>query len=74
MIFREVDGTPTNVTPVGTVEHEDPFSASYRHEWIHFAAVVRGDAPTPQLEDQLILQRAMEAIRRSADQGCDVEL
>ncbi len=73
-VFKEMHGAPMDVTPTGAAGRENVFSASYRAEWAHFMAVVRGDVPTPGLEDQVTLQRTVEAIRRSAAEGHDVTL
>jgi len=61
-----------NVTP--DASHEDAFSVSYREEWTHFLNIVRGRAPTPDLRDQLLLHRVMEAAERSAAEGGEVSL
>ena len=73
-VFKEMHGTPMNVTPGGAVSREDVFTASYRAEWAHFLATVRGEQPAPSLEDQLTLHRTMEAVTESARQGRDVTL
>lgn len=72
-VFKEMHGAPVDVTP--TLETTgDPFSSSYRSEWEHFLAVVRGDRPTPDLGEQLQLHRTMEAIQRSAEEGREITL
>lgn len=73
-VFKEMHGTPMNVTPSGAAGGENVFSASYRAEWAHFLAAVRGEIPPPGLDDQIVLHRTMEAIRRSANEGCEVAL
>lgn len=73
-VFKEMHGTPMEVTPTGAAGRESMFSASYRAEWAHFLAIVRGEVETPGLTDQLILHRTLEAIRRSATEGRDVAL
>lgn len=73
-IFKEVHGIPTNVAPTGASGREDAFTASYRAEWAHFLAIARGQIARPDLADQLILHRTLEAIYRSAEQGQDVSL
>ena len=73
-VFKEMHGAPLNVTPAGATGREDAFTGSYRAEWAHFFATVRGEQPAPKLEDQLTLHRTMEAISRSARQGRDVTL
>ena len=71
-VFKEMHGAPVNVTP--DTSHEDAFSVSYREEWTHFLNIVRGRAPTPDLRDQLLLHRVMEAAERSAAEGSEVSL
>lgn len=73
-IFKEMHGALVNVTPTGAAGRENVFSASYRAEWAHFLAVVRGTVAGPGLEDQVALHRTMEAIHRSAAEGRDVAL
>lgn len=73
-LYQDLRGTPTNVTPAGASGREDAFTASYRAEWAHFLAIARGQVETPDLADQLVLHRAIEAVYRSAEQGRDVTL
>ncbi|GIW51457.1 MAG: oxidoreductase [Gemmatimonadales bacterium] len=73
-IFREIRGVPTNVTPSGAASREDAFTTSYRAEWAHFAAMVRGRVERSDLLDQVVLHRVMEALYRSAQEGRDIAL
>lgn len=73
-IYKEVHGTPTNVAPFGASGREDVFTTSYRAEWAHFLAVVRGLITRPDLSDQLTLHRTLEAVYRSATEAKDVSL
>lgn len=73
-VFKEMHGTPVNVTPTGAAERENPFTASYRSEWAYFLAVIRGEVAPPELPDQLQIQRLLAAIYRSAEEGRDVTL
>jgi predicted dehydrogenase len=73
-LYQEVRGTPANVTPAGASGREDAFTASYRAEWAHFLAMTRGQVEAPDLSDQLVLHRTLDAVYRSADQGRDVTL
>ena len=73
-VFREVHGTPTDVTPTGASGRETAFTQSYRAEWTYFLAVVKGDVNAPPPKDQLALQRVIDAVYRSADEGRDVIL
>ncbi len=73
-VFKEMHGTPMNVTPSGAASGEDAFSASYRAEWAHFIALVRGEVPRVSLDDQLTLHRTLDAIHGSAREGREVSL
>jgi predicted dehydrogenase len=73
-ILKDVQGTPTDVTPTGATGRETQFAQSYRAEWTYFLAVVRGDVNAPPSKDQLLLQRVVEAMYQSADEGRDVQL
>ncbi len=72
--FKEVHGTPTDVTPTGATGRETQFIQSYRAEWTYFLAVIKGEVNAPPPKDQLALQRVVEAVYRSADEGHDVLL
>ena len=71
-IFKEMHGNPVNVTPTGAAGRENVFTASYRAEWAHFLASVRGKVEAPNLSEQLVIQRLMSAVYRSAQEGRDV--
>ena len=73
-VFKEMHGTPMNVTPTGAAGRENAFTASYRAEWAHFLASVRAEVDPPDLGEQLVLQRLLAAIYRSAEEGRDVTL
>ena len=73
-VFKDVHGTPTDVTPTGATGRETLFVQSYRAEWTYFTAVIKGDVNAPPPRDQLALHRVLEAIYRSADEGRDVAL
>jgi len=62
------------VAPTGSVSRENTFSASYRAEWAHFLAAIRGEAKAPDLEEHVSLHRVIDAIYKSADDGRDVLL
>ena len=68
-VFKEMHGTPVNVTPTGAASRENLISASYRAEWATFLAAIRDEVPPPALDDQLLLHRTMDAIYRSAREG-----
>jgi predicted dehydrogenase len=73
-VFKEMHGTPVDVTPGRGDEREDPFSASYRAEWEHFLGAVRGEQEPPDLSEQLLLHRTMDAITRSAREAREITL
>jgi predicted dehydrogenase len=73
-VYKEVHGTPTEVTPTGASGRETPFIQSYRAEWTYFLAVIKGDVNAPPPKDQLTVQRVLEAVYRSALEGRDVLL
>ncbi len=73
-VFKELHGTPVDVTPTGAAGHENPFSASYRSEWAYFLAGVRGEIRVTPPDDQLQLHKVLEAIYRSADEQREVRL
>jgi predicted dehydrogenase len=68
-IFKEMHGTPMNVTPPGGPGRENLVPASYRAEWATFLAAVRDEVAPPPLDDQVVLHRTMEAVYRSAQEG-----
>ncbi|HEX4561936.1 MAG TPA: Gfo/Idh/MocA family oxidoreductase [Gemmatimonadales bacterium] len=73
-VFKDVHGNPTDVTPTGASSRETLFQQSYRAEWTYFLAILRGDVNAPPPKDQLALQRVMDALYRSAEEGRDVLL
>lgn len=73
-VWKEMHGTVHDVSPSGSGARENLFIAAFRAQWAHFLAAVRGEAPPPPLEEQVIVQRVIEAIYRSAADGRDVTL
>ncbi|HET7791291.1 MAG TPA: Gfo/Idh/MocA family oxidoreductase [Gemmatimonadales bacterium] len=73
-IFKEQHGNFVDATPTGAVGRETQFTQSYRAEWTYFLAVVRGEVNAPPPRDHLALERVIDAVYRSADQGRDVQL
>lgn len=73
-VFKDVHGNVTDLTPTGASGRETQFTQSYRAEWTYFLAVIKGDVNAPPPRDQLALQRVMDAVYRSADEGRDVLL
>lgn len=73
-VWKELHGVPTNVAPTGAISRENAFTASYRAEWAHFLAVLRGESKAFDNAEQLMLHRIIDGIYESAVEGKDVEL
>lgn len=73
-VWKELHGAPVDVAPTGSGTRENVFTASYRAEWAHFLAAIRGEAKAPPLDEHLALHRVVDAIYRSADDGREVQL
>ncbi|HMV33760.1 MAG TPA: Gfo/Idh/MocA family oxidoreductase [Gemmatimonadales bacterium] len=73
-VWKELHGVPTDVAPTGAIGRENAFTASYRAEWAHFLAALRGEAKPFDNQEQLILHRVLDAIYESAAKGKEVEL
>ncbi len=73
-VWKELHGMPTDVAPTGAIGRENAFSASYRAQWAHFLAVVRGEAKPFDNQEQVVIHRVLDAIYRSAAEGKDVSL
>jgi predicted dehydrogenase len=73
-VWTELQGVPTDVAPTGAIGRENAFMTSYRAEWAHFLASIRGEAKPLDNQEQLVLHRVLDAIYESAARGRDVEL
>ncbi len=74
-VWKEMHGTPTDVSPTSSGSRENPFTASFRAEWAHFSATIAGEAKAaPALDEHVTLHKVLEAIYRSAQDGRDVQL
>jgi predicted dehydrogenase len=73
-VWKELHGSPVDVTPTGAGSRDSQFNAAFRAEWAHFLAAIRGEAKAPDLEEQLVLHRIVDAIYKSASDGKDVTL
>jgi len=73
-VWKEMHGTPQDVAPTGSTSRENAFTSSYRAEWAHFLAAIRGEAKAPPLDEHIALHKIMDAIYRSADDGREVLL
>jgi predicted dehydrogenase len=73
-VWKEMHGSPADMAPTGSVSRENSFTASYRAEWAHFMAAIRGEAKAPSLDEHLTLHRVIDAVYKSADDGRDILL
>jgi predicted dehydrogenase len=73
-VWKEMHGSPMDMAPTGSVSKENSFTASYRAEWAHFLAAIRGEAKAPGLDEHLTLHRVIDAVYKSADDGRDIQL
>lgn len=73
-VWKEMHGATHDVSPSGSGNRENLFIASFRAQWAHFLAAVRGEAPAPPLEEQVTVLKVIEAIYRSAADGRDITL
>lgn len=73
-VFKALHGAPVNVTPTGAAHRENVVMGSHSSQWASFVAMVRGDVEAPDLSEQLVLQRVLEAVYESAASGQTVEL
>jgi len=73
-VWKEMHGAPMDVTPTGGGSRESQFTAAFRAEWAHFLAAIRGEARAPDLQEQIVLHRIVDAIYKSASDGRDVSL
>src|SRR2546427_9151563 len=46
-----------------------PYTTLFRSEWTYFLAVIRGDVNAPPPKDQIAVQRVLEAVYRSVEEG-----
>jgi len=73
-VWREMHGMAHDVSPSGSTHRESLFSASFRAQWAHFLAAIRGEATVPSLQEHVTVLRIINAIYRSAADGRDVTL
>jgi len=73
-VFKQLHGTPVNVTPSGAQSRLNIYNASYGAEWAHFLAAMRGESEVPSLDEQLLLHRVLEAIWQSAEESREIAL
>ncbi len=73
-VYKEMHGSSVNVTPRGIQGRESVFTASYHSQWASFAAAIRGVVEFPDLADQLLTHRIMEAVYTSAKAGATIKV
>lgn len=73
-VWKEMHGTVHDVSPSGSGNRENLFIASFRAQWAHFLAAIRGEVPPPSLEEQATVLRVVEATYKSAQDGRDIAL
>jgi predicted dehydrogenase len=73
-VIKELNGRAVDVSPSGAAARESPFLQSYRAEIAHFLALIGGSVPYEPPTDQVLLNRVMEAIYRSAEDGKEIRL
>ncbi len=71
-VVKELNGRPTNVSPVGAAGRDSAFIQSYRAELAHFLAVARGEMEYEPPSDQVILHRIIEAVYKAGDENKEV--
>lgn len=73
-VTKSLNGKPTDVSPRGAAARESAFLQSYRAELAHFVALLNDEAPYEPPADQLHVQRVVEAIYKSAEDGREIRL
>jgi predicted dehydrogenase len=74
-VFKEFHGQPVNMAPqTGSMGRENASTVSYRAEWAHFVAAIRGEVKPPSLQEHVMLHRVVDAIYKSADDDKDIVL
>ncbi|HUQ99401.1 MAG TPA: Gfo/Idh/MocA family oxidoreductase [Gemmatimonadaceae bacterium] len=73
-VVKELNGRPTNVSPTGASARESVFLQSYRAELAHFISMLKDESPYEAPTDQLKVMRVMDAVYKSAEEGCEVRL
>lgn len=71
-VIKLLNGRPTDVSPSGAAARESAFVQSYRAELAHFMSMLSGETKYKLPEDQLVVQKLVEAIYKSAEEGREV--
>jgi predicted dehydrogenase len=73
-VVKELNGRAVNVSPAGASAREIAYYQSHRAQLAHFIAVVSGAAKYEPPTEQIVVQRALEAIYKSAEEGKEIRL
>lgn len=73
-VVKELNGRAVNVSPSGASAREIAYYQSHRAQLAHFVAVVSGVATYEAPVEQVVVQRALEAIYKSAEEGKEMRL
>jgi len=73
-VWKEMHGAVHDVSPTGSGNRENLYVASFRAQWAHFLAAVRGEVAPSPLQEQITVLKVVDAIYRSAADGRDVTL
>lgn len=71
-VVKLLNGRPSDVSPSGAAARESAFIQSYRAELAHFIALVREETPYEPPSDQLVVQKLVEAVYKSAEEGREI--
>ena len=73
-ITKELHGNPVDVSPSGAAQRDTAFIQSYRAEFAHFVAVVRGDQKYEAPKDQVRVYKLLDLIYKAADDAKEIRL
>jgi len=71
-VVKLLNGRPTDVSPTSAAARESAFIQSYRAELAHFIALIRDEIPYKPPSDQLVVQKLVEAVYKSAEEGREI--
>jgi predicted dehydrogenase len=71
-VVKTLNGRPTDVSPSGAAARESAFIQSYRAEMAHFIALLNGETPYRLPTDQIAVQKVVEAVYKSAEEGREI--
>ena len=71
-VVKLLNGKPTDVSPSGAAARESAFIQSYRAELAHFIAILREETQYKPPSDQLVVQKLVETVYKSAEEGREI--